>query len=346
MINIKQNVIEIPFTDRYKYLTGSEIAGVVKYYKGYNFKTYNDFHTIQSNKKWTPEQNIEYRKKDSEINNFIYQKGKDFENTLIAMIRDSNLNVTDYSIMETSFANNDLRISATLDAVVKSEKHNTVNIIEAKNSRKNSGMLQHYKYQVATQSLLLPDFDITEAINNVIIYFGLDEATDISFGNLYTPYKCNKQEILDMQQEIIDCSKQFWIDNENNNFSFITFEEAMKEFAAKEVFVENDAVMVDKFKKYCDIKNKIKILEEEEENLKIDFLDKYMQNNSVEFTGEARKISIRKFKMIKIDKHIIIGEINKLETDLSNKKKELVNIGDTTILKNGRSPYIVLSKIK
>jgi hypothetical protein len=340
VVNIKKSVKEIPFADRYKYLNGSEIGAIIKYYKGYDFATYTTFNFIHSVKKWSLEQLAKFSEKNQEKNDVLFQIGKDFENQMAAEFNDIG-NIQDFSSSDTSFANDDLRISATPDFLMTT-KNGSITLIETKAGGVHSEYLTSYKYQVAIQSLLLPQFDIDAKNTQIMIFFGSDLKKAKNDNIQYKPYICDKQEIKKMQKEIVECAKQFWIDNENNNFSFVEFDEAMSVFNAKDVFVETDSKVIDIFERLNDIKDQIKLLQEQSEEISNAFLDKYIKYDKVQFGECEKKMSIVKSKPIKIDTIQVQGDINKTERKLVELKQLKEEVSKGEIFKDGRKSYIMI----
>lgn len=340
---IKQSVREIPFSDRYKYLNGSEVAAIVKYYKGYDFATYTTFNFIHSVKKWTPEQRQLFSDKQSEKNGFLFEIGKDFENKMASVFSDLDniVDIKDFSCAETSFANDDLRISATPDFLLTTNS-GSINLVETKAGSNTSPYLTAYKYQVAIQSLLIPDFDINAKNTQIKIYFGSDLKKAKLDKVPYKSYTCDKQEILRMQEEIIECSKRFWTDNESNNFTFVGFEDAMSVFDEKKTFAEIDEKSIDIFEHLCNLKGIISMLEEEVKTVSNAFLEKYIDYNSVQFGVCDKKISIVKSKSVVIDKVSIKADIKKHQRKLAELRQLAKDVKDGNMLKEEKKPYIMI----
>ena len=222
----KLNSISIEWQDRSKYLNASNIGSIVAFYKGYKFKDYGENVFYQySYKKWTPEQQAIISARKSEAISFIAGRGERYEHKIIQNLQDwfggKGAEVIDF--YQQPFANENYKISATPDVLlIKDDKKMLFEIKLGKSDidGETNNKIELYKYQVACQLMLLPDFDINNPNHSACIYFGIDETNhnlkyleDNSIGG-YVPYIVKKDEILKMQQEILECSRKFWQDFE------------------------------------------------------------------------------------------------------------------------------------
>ena len=208
----------VPFESRYKYITGTEIASVVKHYKKHDFQTFFDINYIFSRKKWSSEDREKINSLFQENNKFLFNKGKEFEKRIKIKLSDSFQDkVLSYCDSQDTIADEALHISATPDFIV--EEGTTKKLIETKIGSSSTNNLMQYKYQIAMQALLIPNFDISKEGHDAYIFFKTDYEKDETN---YKAFKLDTEEILTMQAEILECSKLFWQDFENNNFALIT----------------------------------------------------------------------------------------------------------------------------
>ena len=326
----------IDFSERVNYLNGSEVACVVKKYFNYDFATYQECDFLHSLQYWTDEQKKFYNEKKSNLNKKKFELGKDFENQIAAELREEYFNeIDDFSIAEKSLVNKEYRISATPDFLIRKNDGEKI-LIETKCNGSNTDKLIQYKYQVACQLLVIPDFDVKDEQLSCWIYFGIDrkkyfETNGTNKG--FKPYILDKNELLKMQKEIIIASKKFWEDNEKRNFNFISFESRMQyldELEKKTIVVDDELII-----KAYELKQQLNLIEEKYELIKNEIIDNYNNVNCIQ--NDEIQITIKSGSKKVIDRNYRLNEIRKKEKEIEELKNTLDN---ETEVKEGKKSLL------
>lgn len=329
----------ISFEERQFYLTATEMGTIVKYYKNYDFFTDKEINLIHSIKKWKKEEYTQYNELLSEYNKKIFEIGKDFETEIHAYLHDLyfNAEIEDFSIAKMSFLNNNLKISATPDFLIT--KNELKILIETKAGNSNTKRIDQYKYQLATQALVL-ELNLENLIAFIIFKTDLNAVKNVAD---FKPFCLQSDEIVKLQHEIIECSKKFWLDNKNNNFEFISFQksiENLKQIYEKNVFVEED----EKYKNLIFQLFEFKAFEERIKNLKNELYLKYKDFNNVNMSLDnfLFKISIIKEQQTPIDLKYLNNELKKCEKNRNDILKQIENFDNKNIEIKIKKGYIKL----
>jgi hypothetical protein len=280
----------IDFSERNKYITGTEMATVVKHFTDGIFYTYNDINLLHSIKKWSEEDVADYNFQTSLDNEMPFLRGKDWENKLSEILFDNydkdSYNLIDFSSVGKSLANDDLRISATPDFLFVSKdevngKKKLLGLIETKagslvsrNKEEEDEKIVQYKYQVATQLLLLQDlYDISNCKITIFFKVDYDIFCKHSDGKYYQPFILPINKLVEIQPIIKESVAKYWEEHNNNEFKFISYEQLKSE--QKKTKEESNQEQVNIVESLIDKQEEYNNLEEEIKTIKQQLFDRY-----------------------------------------------------------------------
>lgn len=193
-----------------EYISASHIGAIIKHYKGYSFKTFNEIDFIASRIKWTSAEKKLYNEAETKLKGKIFQGGKDFEKSKKEELQQkySHCEFVDWNDKDAGLFHNELKLYAIPDFVVKSPDINL--IIECKGSKSTTDNYTNYVYQLALQDLLL---QLPDCVCSLIFK---DKEIDLT-----------RNEIKNKQNEIVECIKLFWEDFRDDKFKFISCNDAI-----------------------------------------------------------------------------------------------------------------------
>ena len=315
-----------------EYISASHIGAIIKHYKGYSFKTFNEIDFIASRIKWTSEEKKLYNEAETKLKGKIFQVGKDFEKSKKEELQQkySHCEFIDWNDKEAGLFHSELKLYAIPDFVVKSPDTNL--IIECKGSKSTTDNYSNYVYQLALQDLLL---QLPDCVCSLIFK---DKEIDLT-----------RSEIKNKQNEIVECIKLFWEDFKNDKFKFISCNDAIAKLEKdnkKIELIETEKEILNLVQEVVEWNNQ----EERIKEIKNTLYKKYSNytNVAMNIGEDFIKLSIVKEKKAIINKEYLESELKKVEEkykkDIEKLTSQLKNIEnkepEEKILKSGYIKFV------
>jgi hypothetical protein len=294
---------------RGEYISASHIGAIIKHYKGYSFKTFNDIDFIASRIKWTSEEKKLYNEAETKLKGKIFQGGKDFEKSKKAELQKqySSCEFVDWNDKDAGLFHSELKLYAIPDFVIKSKDFNL--IIECKGSKSTTDNYSNYVYQLALQDLLL---QLPDCVCSLIFK---DKEIDLK-----------RSEIKEKQNEIVECIKLFWEDFKNDKFKFLSCQDAIAK-------LEKDNKKIEHIETEETILNMVQeVIEWNNQKERIDTIKETLYKKYSNYTNVAMnvgeefiKLSIVKDSKAIINKAYLESEIKKTEEKYKENIEKLTN---------------------
>lgn len=280
-----------------EYISASHIGAIIKHYKGYSFKTFNEIDFIASRVKWTPEEKKLYNEAETKLKGFVFNLGRKFEEEKKVELKKiySDAEFIDWNEKGTGLFHNELKLFAIPDFVINCDDLNL--IIECKGSKSTTDNYSNYVYQLALQDLLL---GLPNCICSLMFK---DKEVNLT-----------RADIENKQNEIVECIKLFWEDFKNDKFNFVPYKDAIAklEKGIKNVeLIEKDEEILNMVQEVIEYNNQEKRIKA----IKNTLYEKYSNytNIGMNIEGDLIKLSVVKESKVIIDKEYLKTEMKKVE---------------------------------